>query len=428
VRGPFALLIERRRLNLSVMAVKLRWVGASELDRVALTRARSSAASQGDIEKYRAILLDDPRPQPGDYLLAEDGAEAVGSTTVIPFDMWVRGAPVSCQGVAWVGTIRTRRRRGLDDDHGVASHLMHEVIRAARERGQVVSALMPFRASFYEHFGYGVVERRCHWKVPLSVLPSGPFDGIRYVEAQDREAIAACHQRSVERGQCDLGRLPARWEHIGRNLTDGFEIVDRPTAGGPVRGQLYYSQFMEDEKDILLVRSQFWDDLAAFKRQLHFLASLKDQYHAVVLELPADFPLNWLLKERQLPHRLVNHQTALLRPYTRMQVRVLDHLKLLSSMRYPEAAKGEAVIAVRETEVHISQFKMEISGSHCVANASDSAADIECDDKTWAAIALGDLSAKAAVQYGLAHARNAKAVTLLGCLSEGPVPFCNEYF
>ena len=37
-------------------------------------------------------------------------------------------------------------------------------IRASAE--QVISALMPFRGSFYEHFGYGIAECRCTWTVP----------------------------------------------------------------------------------------------------------------------------------------------------------------------------------------------------------------------------------------------------------------------
>jgi predicted acetyltransferase len=409
------------------MALSLRWVGTSELDRVALTRARSSAPSTGDFEAYRKRLLDDPRPGPGDYLLAEDGAEAVGTTTVLPLQMWVRGAPVSCQGVAWVGTIRTRRRRGLEDDRGIASHLMQEVIRTAREREQVLSALMPFRVSFYEHFGYGVVERRGEWSVPLAVLPTGPFDGIRYGEVSDRAGVAACHQRSVERGQCDASRDGARWEQINA-LTHGFEIVDRPLADGPVRGQIYYSQISRDGKDILQIQSQMWDDLAAFRRQLHFLASLKDQYHAVEFVLPTDFPLNWLLKERQLPHRLVNHPAPEFKAHTRMQVRVLDHVRLLGTMRYPQAVKGEVVIAVKETEGHVSRFSVEIRKGRGVAKASDRTADMECDEKTWAALVLGELPIRTAVEWGLVKVREEKVVEMMKCFGEGPVPFCNEYF
>ena len=64
--------------------------------------------------------------------------------------------------------------------------------------------------------------------------------------------------------------------------------------------------------------------------------------------VPADLPLNWLLKERQVPHRLVNHPTAEIRPYTRMQARVLDHARLIDhqniARREPVAALLPAVL------------------------------------------------------------------------------------
>src|SRR6185503_13598429 len=104
----------------------------------------------------------------GDYLLADRDGEAVGTTTALSMTIWVRGAALPCQGVAYVGTIKTHRRGGANGEKGVATQLMFETLRRARERREVVSALMPFRASFYEHFGYGLIERRHEWLVPLT--------------------------------------------------------------------------------------------------------------------------------------------------------------------------------------------------------------------------------------------------------------------
>src|SRR5690606_4065439 len=106
-----------------------------------------------------------------DYLLVERQGQAIGTATSYPLHMWVRGSRVACQGVGYVGTVRTERRKGLQGP-GVATVVMRQILDLAREQGQVVSALMPFRASYYEHFGYGVVERRNDWTIPLSLLPT----------------------------------------------------------------------------------------------------------------------------------------------------------------------------------------------------------------------------------------------------------------
>ena len=78
--------------------------------------------------------------QAGDYLLAESDGQAVGTATSLSMSMWIRGGCVPCQGVAWVGTIKTHRRGARVPGGGIASQIMRETIRLGRERGQVVSA------------------------------------------------------------------------------------------------------------------------------------------------------------------------------------------------------------------------------------------------------------------------------------------------
>jgi len=108
---------------------------------------------------------------------------------------------------------------------------MSEVLRSARDRQFVLSALMPFRTSFYEHFGYGPVERRCEWTVPLSILPTGDFDGMHTMDPTDRPAVIDCHHRMAHRGQCDFARMPEGWDEY---LADaGFFMVDRPDPPAP---------------------------------------------------------------------------------------------------------------------------------------------------------------------------------------------------
>src|SRR3954452_9217935 len=150
------------------MALTLRWLGEGEgeIDRVAQTRLYCYSPAAKDLEAYQKRIRADQRVKTGDFLLAERDGVAVGTTTSISFAMWVRGARLACQGVAWVGTIKTQRGSGrAGGEKGIASQLLNETVRKGRERGEVVSALMPFRSSYYEHFGYGMVERRNEWTV-----------------------------------------------------------------------------------------------------------------------------------------------------------------------------------------------------------------------------------------------------------------------
>lgn len=202
------------------MSMVMRWVGKDEYDRIAETRARCYAAAAEDVPKYLDRMDSAGRAKAGDFLLAERDGRAIGTATSLALTMWVRGSPISCQGVAYVGAIKTERRKAVVSGQwpvaskatkspGVATAVMRETLKIGRDREHVLSALMPFRASFYDHFGYGLVERRCVWTVPLSLLPHGDFSGIRFTEPEDRPAIYACRQRMIEAGQCDLERPAA---------------------------------------------------------------------------------------------------------------------------------------------------------------------------------------------------------------------------
>lgn len=414
--------------NPPAMALELRWVGEPDLDRVAETRMRCYSHAGREIDRYKQHVREDPTAIPGDFLLAERDGEPVGTATSLSLTMWVRGSPIPCQGVASVGTVKTHRRRS-GDGKGVATRIMHETLRMAREREQVVSALMPFRASFYEHFGYGLIEQRCEWTVPLSVLPHGDFDGMRFNREDDLPELIKFRQRTVERGQCDIERPEAAWRHwLKARAENGFVIIDRSQVTGPVRSYLAFEYKQIGTKDYLRIMQMSYEDMAALRRQLHFLASLRDQYLSAIMLLPADLPLNWMLRETQLPHRLVNHAHAEARLDTRMQLRVLDHKRFLGALHLPSEDHGRVVVSVSESEGHESRFSVEIADGRANAADSTATADFTCPDRVWAAIACGDLSATRAVELGLAIASDPRHADLLNVLAKGPPPFCQEYF
>jgi predicted acetyltransferase len=314
------------------MGMNFRWVGEEDFPQVADTRLRCYGDPEKDRERFVQYLRNDPRGKPGDYLLAELDGEAVGTATSFSLNIWVRGASMRSQGVAWVGAIKTMRRRAEKPSSGVASQVMWEMVKKARERGDVVSALVPFRASYYEHFGYGLVEWRKEWTVPMGILPSGEFDGIRFYEAGDFTARMQCLRRVNQVGQCAVERSEEYWRAPVLEAEEKTQIVDRPDESGPVRGSMFLATQQIDGKFLLKVTEAVYEDLAALRRQLHFLSSLKDQYYAVQMPLPSDVPLSAMLKEPQVFQRAANHATAEVRSFTRTMFRVLDHKAFLEAL------------------------------------------------------------------------------------------------
>ncbi|HZL35035.1 MAG TPA: GNAT family N-acetyltransferase, partial [Tepidisphaeraceae bacterium] len=310
---------------------------------------------------------------------------------------------------------------------GVASQMMRETLRLAREREAVVSALMPFRASFYEHFGYGIVERRCTWTVPLANFPAGDVEGMRFFEANDLPALAACHQRCAANGQCEVERSPAAWDVFLRKVEDGLLVMDC-AADGMIRGYLAFQTLQQNGKDTIYVSENVYEDMAALRRQLYFLASQRDQYSVASITLPADVPLNWLLREVQIPHRLVNHPTPEVRPFTLMQLRVLDHARLIEAMHLPAGRAGKVVVGVRESEGRETRFAIDFHEGKASVSRSAAAAEFECADHIWAAVVCGNLPATQALKLGLASASGCQAARQLDVFAEGPLPFNREYW
>jgi predicted acetyltransferase len=273
--------------------------------------------------------------------------------------------------------------------------------------------------------------------VPLAVLPTGPFEGVRFYEPALLPELQRCRQRTVERGQCDIERPGPMWDCVLSRAQDGFVVVDRPD-GRPVQGWAYFRHSQVNGKDLLRIAEIGCDDTASLVRLLRFFSSLKDQYASLVLTLPADLPLNRLLREVQVPHRPVNHETAECRPFTRMAVRVLDSRRLIDPMHLPPEYRGTACVAVHESGGeegdHVSRFRIELNDGRARVTSREAPAGavgwadpFECRGVTWSAIVCGDLPATAAVRLGLAQ-DGGGAAALLDAFASGPLPYAIEDF
>ena len=117
------------------------------------------------------------------------------------------------------------------------------------------------------------------------------------------------------------------------------------------------------------------------------------------------------------------------RPYTRMQVRVLDHRRLLDAITLPASTHGKLTLAIRESEGTTSTLSLDVQAGRCATGSTTATPDVELTDVLWASIVTGDLRASTARQLGLIPPTTTQAaVALLDAFAAGPAPFCQEYF
>jgi predicted acetyltransferase len=112
----------------------------------------ASPAPLEDAARYRGYL---PFQEEDLTLVAEEGGTSLAAVSALPMRQNVRGTLHPMAGIAGVAVHPLARRRGH------IRTLLNRLLGDMRDGGHPVSALYPFRASFYERFGYvGLPKRR----------------------------------------------------------------------------------------------------------------------------------------------------------------------------------------------------------------------------------------------------------------------------
>ena len=85
-------------------------------------------------------------------------------------------------------------------------------------------------------------------------------------------------------------------------------------------------------------------------------------------------------------------------------------------------------MAIAETEGTVTTLRIDVEGGRATARPTGEPPDVECTDRTWAGVVLGDLPASRAGGMGLVKVNSAGALRVLDAFAAGGAPFSNEYF
>lgn len=319
---------------------------------------------------------------------------------------WIGGAEFPVMGLATVSIAPTHRRMGI------AADLVESGLRAARERGDVASALFPFRSSFYRKLGFGLAGEVHQYRVPPAAFPaSDDRGGVRMLESHAdlvelREFYR--HWAATQTGQ--MARSDRVWDHL-------LAAPDRATAiirddAGVVSGYalLSYRADLRPTERYLDVEEIAWIDAAARCRSLAWLSSLGDQWREIVLRVLPDQELEDLLKEPRLPAGSAPGwgfwfpSATLLRGH---MFRILD-LAAAWQLRSVQPGPGIALaLDVRDPQIqeNAGLWHVRLEGGRAEARPaeSDAGADLamRIDIETLSRIFIGSLTPSAAVRAGL---------------------------
>jgi predicted acetyltransferase len=230
-------------------------------------------------------------------LLGKDGARIVAACQLHPLRQWVAGSRLPCAGIGTVAISPAYRRRSL------GAEMMTEALHAALERGDVASALYPFRVSFYQKLGYGQAGEVLQYQVAPQNLPDTPerarvelLDGdVTRLEALELYG----HWMRGQNGQ--LERSQSLWrEMVGEHdrCLAGYRGADGGLEGYAL---LVYRPDMPRAERYVEVDELVATTPAARRGLYAWLASLSDQWEQLLLRALPSERLGEAIREPRLP-------------------------------------------------------------------------------------------------------------------------------
>jgi len=208
--------------------------------------------------------------------------------------------------------------------------IFDKLLPAARERGEVISALYPFSHSFYRKFGYETIRYKNEYAFAPSLLRPFPCECIihQWREGEDPapylklyDDFRRDHCLSILRDAAQMKEahihgtdLPGR--HFCYLLSDG----DEPVA------YVVFDDKYDPEGACLLVQEAVWKNRTGFLNMLGFLGRFGADYRRVTLPLPTGCELHHFVSD---PYSL---ETSARNDY---MLRVIDTQKALACLDIP---------------------------------------------------------------------------------------------
>jgi predicted acetyltransferase len=270
-----------------------------EIGEVARLQAHSFPSPSRGHEWWEDFLLNGPHGGLEALWVAEENGRLSGACQLLWLRQWIAGVAMPVTGVGGVAIAPTHRKRGL------ATRMLIAGFEHARERGDVCSALFPFRAAFYESLGYGLAGEAHQYQVPPNLLPDDKAERmrVRLVDGEaDEAAMRAVYREAAQRLQTgQLDRTERNWTKAWKR--DDLAAVLYWGEGGEAEGYaiVRYRADLPVDRRFIEVEERAWLTLNAQHGIYGWLSTLGDQWREVVYRAHPEEHLGDRLNEPRLP-------------------------------------------------------------------------------------------------------------------------------
>ncbi len=288
------------------------------------------------------------------------------------------GRMVKMGGIGGVATLPEYRYGGA------VRAIFGPLLRAARENGEVISALYPFSHEFYRKVGYEQFLPLVEYEFPPSLLSGYRHTGwTKRVKSKEEIApMKEIYGAFAARYNLMLDRVDGRYP-VGEPFRhENFTMLLGDERGA--RAYLYYRTDRKNGENILNVVDIAFLDQDGLRMCLGYMGRMSADYGSVKLVLPEDVPLLSLVpRPYEVGIRFRNQPMA----------RLTNAQRALEIMKKPE----DAAFTVKVED----PFLPENSGTYRVAGdtavLTDEKADVEVSGQALTLMALGTISLEQAM-------------------------------
>jgi predicted acetyltransferase len=376
------------------------WAHAFPGERTVAERMRQLAegGAYGDLEDIR---------------LLREGGRVVAACRLYRMRQHLGGALLPMMGLAAVAVAPQWRRRGAGRE------LCAAALREARDRGDVLSVLYPFRPSYYRALGWAMVGELHRYRFRPESLLAEEAAPLRLAENDDVAGIAACYASHAAASHGPIERGPAAWKHhLGQPRTTAF-VLERD---GAVRGYLLarYGRGAARERRVLEIRELVASSPTYTDRMLGWVRAQRDLWRLVQYDAAPD---------EHFAHRLAEPRPPGFRPARELwdpvarvirgpMLRVLDVEAALRARRcWGDAGAASFTVELLDRELPENEGPWEVrlggAGSGAEVGRTEggrggpargAGTRLSTDATGFAAILGGELGVAVAVRLGLAEA------------------------
>jgi predicted acetyltransferase len=366
---------------------------------------------------------------PETLLVGRGAAGVVAACQVHPLQQWVAGQLLPCSGVGTVAISPAHRRQRL------GAELVTAALRASLERGDVLSALYPFRTPFYQKLGYGVTGEVLQYQVPPQTLPDAPERlQVELLDSDSARAEALALYGRWARGQ--TGQIE-RSERLWASLTVEHDraLAGFRNAAGFLEGYalLVYRADLPRQERYLEVDELIWTTPQARRGLYAWIASLSDQWEQVLLRaLPSHRLGDWISEPRLPPGAAPLWR--LWAPAAVLQLgtmsRILDLRRAWEQRRVAAGHQFSVAIEVQDAQLaaNAGSWRLTFEGGRTLVDTGAAHATLRLDVSTLSRLYMSAMTPTAAREAGLLDCDRPELLPALDATLALPEPWTFDRF